>query len=106
MCEAKLFKSLQLQQVAANPHQQLVGKHLAWHAKQSNTTIAVAVLLVPFPFPDRDDQLPLPVPQNIYLYNRDDIGAITQDLADFRDLFLDTDPVANSVKTSGTRLYT
>ncbi len=43
-------------------------------------------------------------PRNIYLYNRADMGAISQDLADFRDEFLDNDPMSNSADANWTRL--
>ena len=38
------------------------------------------------------------------MYNRADIGAIAQDLAEFRDSFLDSDPMASSAETNWTRL--
>ena len=45
-------------------------------------------------------QIQKQLPRNIYLYNRADMDAITQDLADFRDDFLNNDPMTNSVEVN------
>ena len=43
-------------------------------------------------------------PRKIYMYNRADMGAISRDLIDFRDTFLDSDPMTNTVETNWTKL--
>ncbi|KAK3870887.1 hypothetical protein Pcinc_023913 [Petrolisthes cinctipes] len=44
------------------------------------------------------------LPRTIYMYNRADMDGITQDLVEFCDSFLDSDPMASSVETNWTRL--
>lgn len=44
------------------------------------------------------------LPKKVFIYISGGMGAIACDLAEFRDIFLDIDMVANSAKAKWTRL--